>query len=280
MHFHKSIYKFSKKAVLLGILLISVSFSTAQEGFELGGHLGVAYYFGDLNTNFNLSKPGYNIGAKFRRNFNERTCLTGSLDYGRVSGSDKNSRNAFYQSRNLDFFSQFMEASVAMEFNFFPYIHGSSDDYYTPYVLVGFSMLRYNPKTKLDGLTYTLRDFGTEGQLPGNEYGLMSASYIFGIGFKWDINRDWSVNVELKGRKLFSDYIDDVSKRYPDFASLEVSRGSEAVALSNRSPDPDFASTQFQRGNGKNNDLVYTLSIGIMKYFGQLHCPAISKTQF
>lgn len=258
------------------IILIS-SLLYSQKGVEVGGHVGVAYYFGDLNTNYSLSKPGYDIGIKVRRNFNERLSLAAAIDFGRISGSDVNSNNAFERQRNLDFFSHIIDGSAVLEFNFFPYIHGSQEDYYTPYLFGGISFMKYNPKTNLEGTTYALRNYGTEGQFSGSEYGLVSPTFVFGVGFKWDINRDWSWNVQLSGRNVGSDYIDDVSQRYPEFSSLESQRGSEAVLLSNRSPDPDFAVANMQRGNGKSNDVVYFFSIGIMRYFSQLACPPISR---
>ena len=268
----------SRRIGIFTFLLFGViSGIKAQEGVELGGHIGVSHYFGDLNTNYSLAHPGLSFGIKARRNFNERMSLTGAIDYARISGSDENAVNVFQQKRNLSFYSNILDFSGVLEFNFFPYIHGSEDDYYTPYIYGGISFTTYNPKAELNGQNYTLRDFGTEGQFDGNEYGLMSMSLAFGAGIKWDINRDWSINVQLNARKPFSDYIDDVSQSYPDFTTLRNQRGAEAVLLSNRSPDPDFARAGLQRGNGKNNDIIYFLNIGIMRYIGQLHCPAISK---
>lgn len=267
------------------ILLIALFFTlsnhvlNAQRGNELGGFIGIANYFGDLNTNFNLD-PGLSLGIKVRRNFNERISLTGGLTYGRIGANDEDSNNFYERSRNLNFSSNVFDLNFSLEFNFFPYFHGSDDNYYTPYIFGGFSFMKFDPTTELDGVTYSLRDFGTEGQLASQEYGLVSGSFVFGVGFKWDINRDWSINTSISGRNLFTDYIDDVSGRYPDFATLEARRGITSVMLSDRAIDPDFAVPGQQRGNGKDNDLVYFISIGIMKYFGELPCPAISKIRY
>lgn len=259
------------------LLLSSFGIIDAQKGIELGGNAGISYYFGDLNTNYNLSSPGISLELKARKNFNERVSVAAGLLFGTIQASDSNSGNNFERARNLDFSSNVWDLNFSLEFNFFPYYHGSEDNYYTPYVFGGFSVVKYNPTTELNGTKYELRDFGTEGQFFGNEYFLMSGALVYGIGFKWDINRDWSVNTQISGRRLFTDYIDDVSGSYPDFASLEALRGTTAVALSNRSPDPDFVRPLMQRGNGKENDVLYFISIGIMKYIGQLECPSISK---
>jgi len=266
-----------RNVILLVFCLIFLTNAYSQRGVEVGGHVGMATYFGDLNTNYNLSKPGISFGLKSRRNFNERLSIAAGLTYGKVKASDETATNSFERNRNLSFSSNVFDIDFTAEFNFFPYIHGSNDNYYTPYLFAGFSVFKFNPKAELNGDTYVLRDFGTEGQSSGQEYGLVSAALVYGLGFKWDYNRDWSFNVHLSGRKLRTDYIDDVSLKYPDFTSLELSRGAIAVALSNRSTDPDFDVETLQRGNGKDNDVIYYLSIGIMKYFGTLPCPAISK---
>lgn len=246
----------------------------AQKGIEIGGHIGASHYFGDLNPDLKISDPGLALGIKFRRNFNHRVCIAAGLDYGRVSGSDQDAVNAFERSRNLDFHSNIYDANFTLEFNFFPYIHGTSDYYYTPYLFGGFSMMRFNPKTTYQEQNYALRDLGTEGQSVGGEYFLMAGSLVYGAGFKWDIDRDYSINVTLSGRRMLTDYIDDVSGEYDTPTS---SRDDIASVLANRSEDPNFGTVGTQRGDGRSHDVIYFAGIGIMKYFGRLHCPAISK---
>ena len=124
-------------------------------------------------------------------------------------------------------------------------------------------MISYNPKTTLDDVTYDLRDFGTEGQFAGGEYGSLTAAFVFGFGFKWDINRDWSLNAQISGRSVFTDYIDDVSENYADPFTLAAQRGQIAPFLANRSLDPEFGRPGTQRGNGKSNDIIYLSLIHI-----------------
>ncbi len=244
----------------------------AQRGVEVGVHAGLSHYFGDLNPTFTISDPGFQAGLTFRRNFNERLCATLGLDYGRISGSDSNSFNSFERNRNLDFRSNYAEASFTFEFNFFTYVHGSEDYNFTPYLFGGFVFSRFNPMTDLDGITYELRDFNTEGV----SYGLSSGGWVYGFGFKWDINRDYSFNVYLSGRRLFNDYVDDVSNNFPSRTPTDPI----AAALSNRSGDTNFGAPGTQRGDGFERDQVYFLSVGFLRYFGPLNCPPISKTAF
>ncbi len=264
------------KGILTVLLLLVSVLSTAQNGYEIGGFAGVSYYFGDLNTSYSLSKPGLSLGLSGRYNFNNRLASSVSLGFGQIKGSDENSTNFFQRNRNLDFHSNIYDLNMVFEFNFFPYIHGNVDYFYTPYIFGGLAFTKFNPTTTLNDVRYSLRDYGTEGQFIGEEYLLFTAGLSFGGGVKWDINRDLSLNVFISGRKVFTDYLDDVSTIYPDFASLDNLRGPEAVLLSNRALDPEFATPGMQRGNGKKNDMIYFFNIGIMKYFGTLPCPAIS----
>ena len=266
------------------LLLISCILGTgvfAQKGAEVGFNAGVAYYFGDVNTNFDLSKPGLALNAFARYNLDERISLKFGLYYGRISGDDDRSDNAFQQARNLDFFSNVWDGTLQLEFNFFPYIHGSRDRNFTPYIFAGLSAYKYNPKTELNGVTYNLRDFGTEGQDLGSEYTLFNLGLAYGGGLKWDLNYYWSMNVELSGRFLFTDYLDDVSEVYPDPSVISIQRGPIAAELSDRS-DPDapggkIGQTGVQRGNSKNNDSYNFLTIGVAYYFGRVKCPPISR---
>ncbi len=244
----------------------------SQKGIEIGVHGGLSHYFGDLNPTFTISDPGFQAGLTFRRNFNERLCAAMGLDYGRISGSDSNSFNSFERTRNLDFRSNYLEANFTFEFNFFPYIHGSEDFSYTPYLFGGFVVSRFNPMTDLDDVTYELRDFNTEGV----NYGLSSGGWVYGFGFKWDINRDYNINIYLSGRRLFNDYVDDVSTDFPSRAPADPI----AAALSNRSGDTNFGAPGTQRGDGFSRDQVYFLSVGFLRYFGQLNCPPITRDVF
>ncbi len=250
--------------------------SFAQKGEEIGGWIGSSFYYGDLNTSLSVQKPSLSFGIIGKRNFNNRLSLRGGLSYSRIRAADSNSSNNFEKNRNLSFRTDIVDLSGGIEFNFLEHNHGSVDAWYTPYIFVGASIFYYNPTAKLDGKTYSLRDMGTEGQAVGDEYSTFSASLILSTGFKWDIGKDISLFTELTFRKLFTDYIDDVSKTYPNFNQLQSERGDIAVALSDRSLVDGLAIPGRQRGNSRNNDTYVVLSIGISKYFGHIQCPKIS----
>ncbi|MBK8112273.1 MAG: hypothetical protein IPK46_19110, partial [Saprospiraceae bacterium] len=106
----------------------------------------------------------------------------------------------------------------------------------------------------MNGTWHALRPLGTEGQDLGAEYGRISGGFTIGGGFKWDLNRDISFNVEFSTRRLFTDYIDDVSTVYADNATILNRRGDIAAQLADRSLIEGIGVAGRQRGNSKDND--------------------------
>lgn len=269
--------------ILIVVVMLSGTTLEAysQKGYEIGGWLGTSQYFGDLNTNVSLANPGLAGGLIGRYNFDERISLKGSLNYGRISADDANSSNSFEFERNINFFSQIFDATAHVEFNFFPYIHGHSQYFYTPYLAAGVSVTRFNPKTNFvdpntgENVKIGLHSLGTEGQLPGDEYARVTPGFTIGGGFKYDINRLWSINIEVATRRVVSDYLDDVSGVYADPDLIDGIRplvfGVSASAIA----DPSIQGFEEgkQRGNTKDNDSYTFIGISVMRYFGQLQCP-------
>ncbi len=272
------------KQYLLGLALVFSSVMlSAQNGWEAGGWIGTSHYFGDLNTNFDLSKPGLAGGFVLRYDFNKRLALKLGGSFGSVSGDDALSDNLYQRARNLSFRSPLAEGLMQLEFNFFPYVHGDPDYFFTPYVLGGFNVFYFNPQAEIDNEWIELRPLGTEGQFKGEEYYTVQGGLAFGIGFKIDLNYYWSLNFEIGARKLFTDYLDDVSTVYPDLQDLEQLHGELAAQLSDRSIEiegvdtSNFGRAGYQRGDSSANDTYVLSGISIVYYFGGLKCPEYSR---
>lgn len=248
-----------------------------MKGWELGGWLGASNYFGDLNTTWRLNRIQFAGGIGGRYNFSDRLSARLGGNYGRISAYDSDSKNIYEQRRNLSFRSLIFDVTAQFEFNFLPYVHGHRDFWYTPYVFLGPSVYYHNPQAELDGTWYNLREFGTEGQFRGEEYNTTQGALAYGLGLKMDLSYRWSINFELSARKLFSDYLDDVSGVYPDFGDLHAQHGDIAVALSDRSSEPKIGEAGRQRGNGKKDDTYAFIGIGLMYYFGDIRCPSLQR---
>lgn len=269
-----------KKVCLLAAFLSIATFLLAQRGWEAGAWIGTAFYLGDLNTSYNLSLPGPAGGIIGRFNFNDRLCIKFSANAAQVRGDDAISKNTFERARNLSFRSNVVEGAAQLEFNFLPYNHGSRDEFFTPYLFAGFNIFKFNPEAEYEGQWVELRPLGTEGQFKGEEYYSISGGVLYGLGLKFDLSYEWSINLELGARTLFTDYIDDVSTLYADKEDILQERGTIAAELSDRSiiipgvNDGQIGEPGTQRGSSSLPDTNVMLGIGVVYYFGDLKCPA------
>ena len=269
-------------AIVIGFLLWTNAKTLAQVvGMEVGAQAGVAHYFGDLNNDYSINKPGFTGGLLARYSFNRRIALKASFNYASVAGDDALSDNEFQLRRNLSFASDVINGGLQLEFNFLPFVHGDKDLFFTPYLFGGLAMTYYNPKAELNGEKYVLRDLGTEGQPVGDEYSLTSGGWLYGGGVKFSLNYHWSINVELGIHQLFTDYLDDVSTIYPETFDLRLDRGDIAVLLSDRSipteTQPQIGQPGRQRGNSAVNDTYAVFTVGVTYFLGDLNCPPISR---
>jgi Domain of unknown function (DUF6089) len=267
-------YRALVMSALFFVAMLAPGTTSAQmKGWEVGGMVGAANYFGDLNTDWRVNRlqPAGMIGARY--NFNDRLSTRIGFSVGQVSAFDSDSKNIYEQTRNLHFKSMIFDATAQFEFNFLPYVHGHRDYYYTPYMFLGPSLFRYNPRAELNGTWYDLVDYGTEGQFLGEEYNTIQGGIAYGMGFRYDLSYRWSLNIEFSARKLFTDYLDDVSGTYADPRDIRSQRGDLAVQLADRSEEPKIGLQGRQRGNGRNNDAYMFLTVGAMYYFGQIRCP-------
>lgn len=262
---------------IAAILLTSPNLSAQMRGWELGGWLGASNYFGDLNTNFRVNRLHLAGGAGARYNFNDRLAFRFGAGVGKISAYDSDSKNIYEQRRNLHFWSTIVDATTQFEFNFFPYVHGHREYFFTPYMFAGPAFFWFNPKAELDGETYNLREMGTEGQFRGDEYNTAQGAINYGIGFKVDLSYRWSLDFTLSARKIFTDYLDDVHGNYADIRDIRAQRGDIAAALADRSGEPPIGLPGRQRGNGKNNDSYVMVGVGLHYYFGSIRCPGLTR---
>ena len=250
-----------------------------MKGLEIGPWVGASFYLGDLNTDFKFNRPNLAGGVAARYNFNHRLAARLSLNAGKIEAYDSDSDNPFERNRNLDFNSMIYDGTAQFEFNFLPYFHGSREYFFTPYAFAGVSVFNYNPKTVApNGETVELREFGTEGQLNGEEYLTLSSALTYGVGIRWDITYELSIDANVGVRNAGTDYLDDVSTVSPDRTDLIRSRGALAYALSDRSLMADGTDDRpdrqgEQRGDETGNDRYIFVGIGVNYYFGDVRCP-------
>lgn len=225
--------------------------------FELGGMGGSSYYIGDLNPSRHFANSHLALGGILRYNLSTRASLRLTATYGRVSGDDAQSNDPDQINRNLSFASNLYEVALGVEVDWFRYRINDMRYPISPYFFYGIGYTRMNPKTSYNGSEVALQPLGTEGQgtalSASSKYRLHQVVIPLGIGVKVNLRERVALSVEYGIRKLFTDYLDDVSGNYVNAANLAAERGSVAAALSDRSLDGQ-ASAGFNRGNPNNKD--------------------------
>ncbi|MBS1738359.1 MAG: outer membrane beta-barrel protein [Bacteroidetes bacterium] len=224
---------------------------------------GAMNYQGDLqDSRYTFNQSHFAGGAGLSYELSDHFSVRGALLLGKVSADDKYGRN---KARNLNFASSITEAQLSLQYFITP-IGAHS---FTPYLFGGVALFHFNPYTfDTNGVKTYLRPLSTEGQgfISGKKnYNLTQINLPFGGGVKLSLSDNINVGLELGLRKLFTDYLDDVSTEYVDQAALLANRGSKAVELAyrgnelkNGAPYPAAGSI---RGGAKNKDWYYFTGI-------------------
>lgn len=294
-----------KKSILISAILCSwfhnlgqVNELLPEENWKKWKHhiefgIGTTNFLGDLggkdaigtNDLRDLEWTQFHLSAYLGYRYVFHKYFFGRLNfaYGKLTGDDKLTKEAFRQNRNLNFTSNVFEVDLMAEFQIrLTKNKGRQHDlhrvnvtekslnlptsYFSAFAGLGF--FHFNPKTNLDGSWVELKPLRTEGQgLPNGtkEYSLWQFNIPVGFNFMFRINNQWMVGLEAMHRYTFTDYIDDVSTNYYNPYDLLIysdqGTGDIAAYLSNPSlgiangglPDIVTAPGQ-QRGDPKDND--------------------------
>ena len=263
------------KKLLLFIICYIPLFLNAQY-FEMGLSIGGSNYLGELASNsskIDLRSTNIAAGAFARYNLHRLITLRLHGNYTILSGDDSNSRNEAISNRNLSFRTNLYEVGLVGEFNLFGYQPYNYVSAFSPYLFGGISLYKFDPQTELDGQLYSLQPLGTEGQnleefpdrLP---YELTQIAVPFGFGFKYALSEDINIGFEIGARKLFTDYLDDVSLTYPDRALFNSVEGAEIAALlSDRNLVDQGNNGGLGRGDTKATDWYFITSFTISYNF-------------
>lgn len=267
---------------IIFLFLLFPYVASAQSRLNLTLNGGFSNYSGDLQEKrFTLDQSNFSFGAGLSYELMPKLLLRGELQYGKLSADDKKSSRQALRDRNLNFKSPLIEGAFLLDYSFFDLQLNRN---FTPYVFAGIAMYRFNPYTHDTlGNKYFLRNLHTEGQglalYPDKkEYKLVQFAIPFGGGFRFRINDNTYLGYEIGIRKLFTDYIDDVSTTYADQAALLAANGSKAVELAYRGgelkSDQPYPPGGAIRGSAKFKDWYYfstiKLSIGILNEDGRL----------
>jgi hypothetical protein len=250
-----------KKLVI--ICLICPILASAQN-FHFSVRAGLASYNGDLKRkSFGFSQSSFlgSIGAK--NDLSEHVSLRGYLSYTHLKGDDKKG-NDVMKARNLNFKTSVIELELGAQYNFL----NPNDSWWIPYVYAGVGAFHFNSYTKDEnGAKTFLHPLNTEGQgfVAGvKKYSLTQFSIPLGIGVERSLDEDMRVGLEMGYRKLFTDYLDDVSGVYADQATLLAAKGQKAVDLAYRGDEVGagpYPAAKSTRGNAGSKDGYFYVAL-------------------
>jgi hypothetical protein len=208
------------KYPLLSLLLITSLCANAQRYYPTsvqsratasvyGGFTG---FFGDLQGSSAFIDTNPHLGVSLEYALNRRF---GARVYGlyyRIEANDAESDKASLRNRNLSFYSNNIEAGIMAT----GYILRQRLDEFTKrrrvnlYGMLGLGITTYNPKTRLEGEEYELREFSTEGV----DYGRVALVVPVGGGIVVKATDRIDIAAEINYHYAFTDYLDDCSNRY------------------------------------------------------------------
>lgn len=249
------------RKLFLFACLFSVLHTSAQT-LRLNFMAGLSNYYGETQTKkltFDQSNPVIAIGATF--DLTNKFLLRSDLSFTKLQGDDK---RGFYPYRNLNFKTSITEGTLLLEYNLFDLYEKKL----SPYVFTGVGLFHFNSYTtdSLNRKVY-LKPLSTEGQgfpeYPDRKvYKNTQLNIPIGGGLKYAISEDVHFGFEYGLRVLFTDYLDDISKKFIDPTILRNRAGQLAVDLSYRADELKNGSQTYPRagslrGSSRINDLYY-----------------------
>ena len=248
-------------------LLVLLFFSPllgATQNLYVSARLGFANYQGDLKAKSISLKQGKllaSLGARY--DFSEHISARSYFTLTSLQADDKNGTSVM-QERNLNFKTKIFDWELTGQYNLFSF----NDRWWSPYIFAGVGLFHFKPyTTDPAGSRVFLQPLSTEGQgfAPGvKRYKSLQFHVPLGLGAEYSLNEDMRLGVELGYRKIFTDYLDDVSGTYVDQAALLAERGSQAVELAWRGDEKGglaYPPAGTVRGNPKYNDGYYYIAI-------------------
>ena len=226
---------------------------------EVGPHVGVSYYMGDLNPMLPFAQSQLQYGGLVRFNYNNR--WTFRFDYSRATVMASDEVIKWRPERGLNFTSKINDFSLTAEFNFLEYYTGNPKKNVSPYIFGGISVFQYTAFANVGDLLVDLSDYATEGPEDPDAkwydkmFGKTSpigVSIPFGMGVKFSLSRHMAATVEWRMQKTFTDYLDDVATVYPEQHAVYTYEDGSTYDLTDPT-DNNYKPGQ-QRGNSAFND--------------------------
>ncbi|RYY55698.1 MAG: hypothetical protein EOO09_09540 [Chitinophagaceae bacterium] len=204
----------------------------------------------------------------------ERAGILVSLQHGTIAAADQTSEGTApaRAARNLSFRSSMTEAGLMLGICIINKRWYGDEGVHRFSVCVtgGASLFRFNPKARLDGRWYTLREYRLEGQGFDNYpdrvlYRLIQLALPAGLRVDRELTTGLKLGFECIYRVTFTDYLDDVSTTYIDPSLFDIYFNPAKASVARRLQYRQENGSRFQagqpRGNAKKNDAWFSVML-------------------
>jgi len=255
------------KKVFIITLSCFGAFSLHAQRFHLNALGGISNYGGDLQSKsftFKQSNAAVALGMSYE--LSQKFYVRSEYFLTRLGADDALSPDKYFQiTRNLNFKTVLQELNLVAEYD----ILNNYEHQLTPYVFAGIGVYRFSPYTyDTSGTKVFLQGVSTEGQglsaYPDRAvYKKKQLNIPLGAGVKLALSDNIRVAAEFGFRKLFTDYLDDVSTDYPDLPLLSPAGADLSYRGDELKPPIPFRGEGAQRGNPEIKDNYYFLMFRI-----------------
>lgn len=268
--------RFSTLTILFSLFFISSTAIVAQE-VELGLIGGISIYSGDLSPQefglyFEDANPAGGLYIRYRPT--NRLALRVHGMFTKVSATADSDGTGTGVGQTLNFQSSITEMGIQAELDLF-YIGDKNANHLAPYLSLGYSFISFDPEGNGgDGVLTRLQPLATEGQgIGGADYAPVPYSLSEGVlnvggGLRWRVSDRIVVGAEIAGRRVASDYLDDVSNVRVNYFDILENTGPLGASFSNprlQNPTPGSSEATYTRG-GEFADWVFIggVTVGII----------------
>jgi hypothetical protein len=212
---------------------------------------GTSRYMGDLCETWDLAhlRLGATLGGSLQYRLSPRFTARADARAYYIYGSQEHTR-VWYN--NLSFRAFNADVWAGLQFDVF---HQDAVRESIPYVFAGLGLTYMTPYVRYKDFLVDLAKIQTEGV----KYSRYAGIVRYGLGWPLLTRTRTTIGLELSYTHCLSDYLDDVSDRYPDYSKLE---NPFAGVLSDRAAEIGQPRNLpgAQRGNNKANDGYYLLT--------------------
>mgnify|MGYP001308482228 FL=1 len=227
------------------IFLLSSTINCYSQFLEPGVSVGLNSYSGDLKRGYSPF-PGQ-MGFEVFNRFNISSHQTFKVSYKRGSiGGKEIINDALSLNRDMWFKSKVSEVSGKIEYNFLDYFDEVTRYNFTPYLFFGLGATILKNIEERDKIINSKELF---------------VNIPFGLGFKYLINRQFSIAFELEIKKTFNDNLDYIS-------GANTKNINQVTGLNFNNSVKNY-----QYGSGNDNDFYYFTGISISYIFYRIPCP-------